>query len=47
MLSVVSDFLDAIPAGIKELALLVVGVLFIVAAWKGGSLRDKAFGMAL
>lgn len=46
MVSLLAGFLDRFPPLVKEGILLVLGVMFIAAALKGGSLREFAWGAA-
>lgn len=45
MLSLLGGLLSQLPPLVKEIALLIVGVLCLVAAFRGGSMREKAFGV--
>lgn len=46
MVSLLSRLMDGFPPLVKEGILLVLGILFIAAGLKGGSLREMAFGLA-
>lgn len=46
MMSFIGGLFDKLPPLAKEILLLVLGILFLLGAFRGGSLRERLFSVA-